>query len=90
MSLSDTDIQALTLEKKLKEEGKKLHEEAQMDALNEMLQVAFDAAKSATRLRSFLGKNGATSLWKNAAKCEYLLSEITHYLSKECGEENLS
>lgn len=89
MSLSDTDIQALTLEEKLKEEGKKLHAEAQRDA-NEMLQVAFDAAKSATQLRAFLGKNGATSLWKNAAKCEYLLSEITHYLSNECGEENLS
>lgn len=90
MSLSDTDIQALTLEEKLNEEGKKLHEEAQRDALHEMLQVAFDAAKSATRLRAFLGKNGATSLWKDSAKCEYLLSEITHYLSKEYGEENLS
>lgn len=90
MSLSDTDIQALTLEEKLKEEGRKLHTEAQMDALNEMLQVAFDAAKSVTRLRAFLGKNGATNLWKNAAKCEYLLSEITHYLSNECGEEDLS
>ena len=90
MSLSDTDIQALTLEEKLKEEGKKLHEEAQRDALNGMLQVAFDAAKSVTRLRAFLGKNGATNLWKDSAKCEYLLSEITHYLSKEYGEENLS
>ena len=90
MSLSDTDIQALTLEEKLKKEGEKLHAESSREALNEMFQIAFDAAKFATQLRAFLGKNGATSLWKNAAKCEYLLSEITHYLSNECGEEDLS